>query len=103
MNVRAGEYAWTTGAWTPGLNGRLVFVLRRAIPGERLELSDGTPIKLGDCRTADWIIVSSDPMPYLPTTGSHMTTIRPIRDAFLRPLRGLPVGEPTDVPVVETC
>ena len=93
MNVKPDELAWITGAQTPGLNGRVVTVLRRAVPGETLVLSDGEVIRVDDDRTADWIVSAGLPMPYKTICDTRMTTIRPIADRVLRPFRGLPQTE----------
>lgn len=90
MNCRPDDLAYITGATLhPSLNGRVVRVERRAIPGERMTLPCGVVISLSLDRTADWIVSASMSMPLMLSDGEVIeTTVRPIGDNLLRPIRG---------------
>lgn len=93
MNIQPGDkLAWITG-YGNGIDGLFVTVQRRVIPGETIVLSTGRELTLREDRTADWIITAHTPMPMRVSTGLVMTTIRPMGDRFLRPVRGNPAEQ----------
>lgn len=96
MNIQPGDtLAYIVGATLhPELNGRIVEVVRRIVPGEIYLLPNGDQVRMGLRRTCDWEISAAVPMPFSYGCDEEkittMTTHRPIRDRLLRPIRDLP-------------
>lgn len=87
MNCKPGDLAIIVNAKAnPSLNGRIVKVLRRAVPGE-IFVMDGVGVRLREDRAKSWIVESDRPMPFLSSPRVLFTKTRPVQDAHLRPIR----------------
>lgn len=94
MNCKQGDLAFIVNSTQhPEVNGMIVRVIRRIIPGEALRLSNGKGVRVRFDRTADWLIESEGSLlPYFSDRDGrlekHYVTQRPFGDRYLRPIRG---------------
>ncbi len=113
MRCKPGDLAFIVGAtkW-PELNGVIVRVLRRAVPGEITRLSDGKMFRSPDTRTCDWWIEREGGLLPIQLIDNKRKTKypvnvkqRPFPDHKLRPIRAQPGQDETltwkDVPTKE--
>lgn len=97
MRCKVGDLAVTVGTsplHSGELEGRIVRVVRRVIPGEVFS-ANGHLMRLRYDRTADWIIESDRPMPFMVRERRVFVTSRPIGDIRLRPIRNQPGEDET--------
>ncbi|WP_143016619.1 hypothetical protein [Paraburkholderia phenazinium] len=94
MNVKPGDLAIIVGPCaTPGLTGRVVEILRRAVPGEAYPSIAGDVVYLR-IEAPCWFVRSSTPLPMKTSLGRFLLfRERSIQDAILRPISGVPVDD----------
>jgi hypothetical protein len=94
MNCKPGDLAIVVGPCvTPGLTGRVVEILRRAVPGEYYQSVCGKTVRLS-IEVPCWFVRSSTPLPMQTTLGWFLLFHeRSIQDAILRPISGVPVND----------
>lgn len=103
MNCKPGDMAITVkrGAWadnpTPGIIGRVVEVVRLVAYGEVFVSTTGAMFRLTSNSPA-WVVRSREPLPWMSHSGPnagevHFFHERPIADACLIPIGGVPVHD----------
>lgn len=101
MRCKVGDLAFIVGAKTwPETNGWIVRVVRRAIPGESVRLSNGSMCKVREeSTTAWWIEREGKLLPFMTRLNGvptiHHVTERVINDDYLRPIRNEPGEDET--------